>query len=486
MDIDGGRMFAVRTVAVLVLDLERDIDAQVHVLRQTVQAILIRGKGISQLIIRAVLLQFERAQRDDLTVTDAGDDGRQRVDAVSGLGDGVGGVHHSRPIWRCHIQRLLDPQRQPLTNDQAVRIVGILLVEGDSYFLRICIPAGKRTIRVCCSPLAAPNASFIHIQRRFRIVREHRLVVRAFDGDGDGLFRPRAPVVHDADHKGLGHALALAQLRDVLVFPVELIGIVPVLVQGQGAVLRGSDIPAGTILGDFHSAGLQIMAAAIPPHRGRGPPFGIAVLLQGELQAVVLIARGGFARAVFPVVIRSLHTAFKSGHGRFVTGRAVGMQIAVPAIHELILVIIEGLFIRDGQFRPVIGAGHRDSHFLAGPGAMLVLDEDGEGLRQHLAFVEVVEAVVRRPVVSREIAVFVQRVGIGAVRSDGQAAVLAPDGDIVAVGGEAHALRRSGLAHLHTVDEFRAMVGILAYGLIAVLGHTVIPVDLVSSRPRLA
>ena len=487
VDIDGGRMFAVRTVAVLVLDLERDIDAQVHVLRQTVQAILIRGKGISQLIIRAVLLQFERAQRDDLTVTDAGDDGRQRVDAVSGLGDGVGGVHHSRPIWRCHIQRLLDPQRQPLTNDQAVRIVGILLVEGDSYFLRTCIPAGKRTIRVCCSPLAAPNASFIHIQRRFRIVREHRLVVRAFDGDGDGLFRPGPPVVHDADHKGLGHALALAQCRDVIIALVELIGIVPVLVQGQGPVLRGGDVPAVTTPGDIHRAGPPIMAAAVLPHRGGGQRRIIARALQGELQSVVVSVRGFLPRAVFPVVIRGLHTAGEPDHGIGRTiGRAVGMQAVVRHRYFLAGGIEELFAVKDVQRRPVIGAGHRDRHFLAGPGAMLVPDEDGEGLRQRLAFIEVVEPVVLRPVTGRKIAALVQRVGIAAVRSDGQAAVLPPDGDIAAVSGKVDAIRGFGLAGLHTVDEFRAVVGILARGLVTVRERTVIPADLVSSRPVLA
>ena len=100
MDIDGGRMFAVRTVAVLVLDLERDIDAQVHVLRQTVQAILIRGKGISQLIIRVVLLQFERAQHDGLAFIDSGDDGRQRVGAIGTGDDAVYGALHGRPTIR--------------------------------------------------------------------------------------------------------------------------------------------------------------------------------------------------------------------------------------------------------------------------------------------------------------------------------------------------------------------------------------------------
>ena len=487
VDIDGGRMFTLGKVAVLVLDLERDIDAQIHVLRQPVQAILIRGKGISQLIIRAVLLQFERAQRDDLTVTDAGDDGRQRVDAVSGLGDGVGGVHHSRPIWRCHIQRLLDPQRQPLTNDQAVPIIGILLVEGDSYFLRICIPAGKRTIRVCCSPLAAPNASFIHIQHRFRIVREHRLVVRAFDGDGDGLFRPRAPVVHDADHKGLGHGLALAQCRDVIIAIVELIGIVPVLVQGQGPVLRGGDVPAVTTPGDIHRAGPQIMAATVLPHRGGGQRRIIARALQGELQSVVVSVRGFLPRAVFPVVIRGLHTAGEPDHGIGRTiGRAVGMQAVVRHRYFLAGGIEELFAVKDVQRRPVIGAGHRDRHFLAGPGAMLVPDEDGEGLRQRLAFIEVVEPVVLRPVTGRKIAVLVQRVGIAAVRFDGQAAVLPPDGDIAAVSGKVDAIRGFGLAGLHTVDEFRAVVGILARGLVAVRERTVIPADLVSSRPVLA
>ena len=485
VDIDGGRMFAVRTAAVLVLDLERDIDAQVHVLRQTVQAILIWGKGISQLIIRAVLLQFERAQRDDLTVIDAGDGSLQRVDAVSGLGDGVGGVHHSRPIWRCHIQRLLDPQRQPLTNDQTVRIVGILLVEGDSYFLRTCIPAGKRTIRVCCSQLAAPNASFIHIQRRFRIVREHRLVVRAFDGDGDGLFRPGPPVVHDADHKGFGHGLALAQLRDGIVL-LEFVGIVPVLVQGQGAVLRGGDIAAVTILGDLHSTGSQTMAAAILPLRGGGQPFGIAIWLQGELQAVVLVVCGRFARAVFTVDIRSLHTAGELDHGSGrILSRAIGMQMAIRRRYFLAGGIEELFAVQDIQRRPVIGAGHRDRHFLAGPGAVLVLDEDGEGLRQRLAFIEVVEPVVLRPVASREIAVLVQPVRIAAVRSDGQAAVLTPDGDSTTVSGEVNAIRGSSLASLHSVDEFCAVIGILACGLVAVRGHTVIPADLVISRSAL-
>ena len=460
-------MFAVRTVAVLVLDLERDVDLQIHVLRQTVQTALslVRAEGIDQVTVCPVLLQRERAQPDGVTVIDAGDGGRHLIGAVAVIGDGVGGARHGcLPIRYC--QWSLD--RQNVTsNDQAVRIVGVLLFKSNGRFQGI-IP-GEGLVRICCARLAAPNASFIHIQRRFRIVREHRLVVRAFDGDGDGLFRPRAPVVHDADHKGLGHALALAQLRDVLVFPVELIGIVPVLVQGQGAVLRGSDIPAGTILGDFHSAGLQIMAAAIPPHRGRGPPFGIAVLLQGELQAVVLIARGGFARAVFPVVIRSLHTAFKSGHGRFVTGRAVGMQIAVPAIHELILVIIEGLFIRDGQFRPVIGAGHRDSHFLAGPGAMLVLDEDGEGLRQRLAFIELIEATVGLTVLA-ETFILIQLIGVVPVGIDGQFAVQALHGDarLPAV-GKVHIRRRFHIVLRRAVDKLGVVIGVRAYGVAAVV-----------------
>ena len=366
-------------------------------------------------------------------------------------------------------------------------IIGILLLEGDSHGLGTGRTARENIVRPVRPRLVTPDARFVHIQHRFRIVREHRLVVRAFDGDGDGLFRPGPPVVHDADHKGLGHALALAQCRDVIIAIVELIGIVPVLVQGQGPVLRGGDVPAVTTPGDLHRAAPQIMAAGVLPHRGGGQRRIIARALQGELQSVIVSVRGFLPRAVFPVVIRGLHTAGEPDHGIGRTiGRAVGMQAVVRHRYFLAGGIEELFAVKDVQRRPVIGAGHRDSHFLAGPGAMLVLDEDGEGLRQHLAFVEVVEAAVRRPVVSREIAVFVQRVGIGAVRSDGQAAVLAPDGDIVAVGGEAHALRRSGLAHLHTVDEFRAMVGILAYGLIAVLGHTVIPVDLVSSRPRLA
>ena len=103
VDIDGGRMFAVRTVAVLVLDLERDIDAQVHVLRQTVQAILIRGEGIVQRSVPAVLFQLELAQRDGIAVIDAGDDGRQRIDAVTVIGDGVSGVARACPaIWIFH------------------------------------------------------------------------------------------------------------------------------------------------------------------------------------------------------------------------------------------------------------------------------------------------------------------------------------------------------------------------------------------------
>ena len=365
--------------------------------------------------------------------------------------------------------------------------MGILLVEGDSYFLRTCIPVGKRTIRVCCSPLAAPNASFIHIQRRFRIVREHRLVVRAFDGDGDGLFRPGPPVVHDADHKGLGHALALAQCRDVIIALVELIGIVPVLVQGQGPVLRGGDVPAVTTPGDIHRAGPPIMAAAVLPHRGGGQRRIIARALQGELQSVVVSVRGFLPRAVFPVVIRGLHTAGEPDHGIGHTiGRAVGMQAVVRHRYFLAGGIEELFAVKDVQRRPVIGAGHRDRHFLAGPGAMLVPDEDGEGLRQRLAFIEVVEPVVLRPVTGRKIAALVQRVGIAAVRSDGQAAVLPPDGDIAAVSGKVDAIRGFGLAGLHTVDEFRAVVGILARGLVAVRERTVIPADLVSSRPVLA
>ena len=366
-------------------------------------------------------------------------------------------------------------------------IIGILLLEGDSHGLGTGRTARENIVRPVRPRLVTPDARFVHIQHRFRIVREHRLVVRAFDGDGDGLFRPRAPVVHDADHKGLGHGLALAQCRDVIIAIVELIGIVPVLVQGQGPVLRGGDIPAVTTPGDLHRAGPQIMAAAVLPHRGGGQRRIIARALQGELQSVVVSVRGFLPRAVFPVVIRGLHTAGEPDHGIGRTiGRAVGMQAVVRHRYFLAGGIEELFAVKDVQRRPVIGAGHRDRHFLAGPGAMLVPDEDGEGLRQRLAFIEVVEPVVLRPVTGRKIAALVQRVGIAAVRSDGQAAVLPPDGDIAAVSGEVDAIRGFGLAGLHTVDEFRAVVGILARGLVAVRERTVIPADLVSSRPVLA
>ena len=229
------------------------------------------------------------------------------------------------------------------------------------------------------------------------------------------------------------------------------------------------------------------MAAAVLPHRGGGQRRIIARALQGELQSVVVSVRGFLPRAVFPVVIRGLHTAGEPDHGIGRTiGRAVGMQAVVRHRYFLAGGIEELFAVKDVQRRPVIGAGHRDRHFLAGPGAMLVPDEDGEGLRQRLAFIEVVEPVVLRPVTGRKIAALVQRVGIAAVRSDGQAAVLPPDGDIAAVSGEVDAIRGFGLAGLHTVDEFRAVVGILARGLVAVRERTVIPADLVSSRPVLA
>ena len=366
-------------------------------------------------------------------------------------------------------------------------IIGILLLEGDSHGLGTGRTACKIVVRPVRPRLVTPDARFVHIQRRFRIVREHRLVVRAFDGDGDGLFRPRAPVVHDADHKGLGHGLALAQCRDVIIALVELIGIVPVLVQGQGPVLRGGNVPAVTTPGDLHRAAPQIMAAGVLPHRGGGQRRIIARALQGELQSVVVSVRGFLPRAVFPVVIRGLHTAGEPDHGIGRTiGRAVGMQAVVRHRYFLAGGIEELFAVKDVQRRPVIGAGHRDRHFLAGPGAMLVPDEDGEGLRQRLAFIEVVEPVVLRPVTGRKIAALVQRVGIAAVRFDGQAAVLPPDGDIAAVSGKVDAIRGFGLAGLHTVDEFRAVVGILARGLVAVRERTVIPADLVSSRPVLA
>ena len=98
-------MFAVRTAAVLVLDLERDIDAQVHVLRQTVQAILTRGEGVGQRSVLAALSQLELAQRNGLTAIDAGDDGFQRIGAVSVSGNGVSGaVCVIWPvIWICHL-----------------------------------------------------------------------------------------------------------------------------------------------------------------------------------------------------------------------------------------------------------------------------------------------------------------------------------------------------------------------------------------------
>ena len=100
VDIDGGRMFTLGEVAVLVLDLERDIDAQIHVLRQTVQPRLGRYESIGQVAIRPVLFQPERAQHDGLAFIDSGDDGRQRVDAIGTGDDAVYGALHGRPTIR--------------------------------------------------------------------------------------------------------------------------------------------------------------------------------------------------------------------------------------------------------------------------------------------------------------------------------------------------------------------------------------------------
>ena len=100
VDIDGGRMFTLGKVAVLVLDLERDIDAQIHALRQTVQPRLGRYESIGQVAIRPVLFQTERAQHDGLAFIDSGDDGRQRVDAIGTGDDAVYGALHGRPLMR--------------------------------------------------------------------------------------------------------------------------------------------------------------------------------------------------------------------------------------------------------------------------------------------------------------------------------------------------------------------------------------------------
>ena len=100
VDIDGGRMFTLGKVAVLVLDLERDIDAQIHVLRQTVQPRLGRYESIGQVAIRPVLLQPERAQHDGLAFIDSGDDGRQRVGTIGTGDDAVYGALHGRPTIR--------------------------------------------------------------------------------------------------------------------------------------------------------------------------------------------------------------------------------------------------------------------------------------------------------------------------------------------------------------------------------------------------
>ena len=100
VDIDGGRMFTLRKVAVLVLDLERDIDAQIHVLRQTVQPRLGRYESIGQVAIRPVLFQPERAQHDGLAFIDSGNDGRQRVGTIGTGDDAVYGALHGRPPIR--------------------------------------------------------------------------------------------------------------------------------------------------------------------------------------------------------------------------------------------------------------------------------------------------------------------------------------------------------------------------------------------------
>ena len=262
---------------------------------------------------------------------------------------------------------------------------------------------------------------------------QFRHVVGAVNGDGDLLSVGRAVSVGDHDGEGFLYDSALRQTVGRVV--VEGVDILALSVDGDRAVVRGDGAAQAVAVFELvvERGGVIVAVHVIGSHLARG-------------RELVLIARRRHGLA---------------GHG----------AVVAAILHARFL---EDEVVRRRDFRPVVGTGNVDGDFLCVPRAVFVLDVDGEGLGPRFAFAEAVKFTVA------------QRIGIGAIRVDGQIAVRSGGRDRAFFGvlhfalhaeavGEGGAIVDIGPRRRAARRELARVLGVFLFGR-AVLHHVAVTV----------
>ena len=223
-----------------------------------------------------------------------------------------------------------------------VFLVGIgsedLAGKGSGLMLAFARSAGRRGRVAVAAFRGLVDALFLEVEMEVALIGvDHRDVVGAGDGNGDGLGGGRAVFVGNGHFKGFDLGFPGIELLDLVAGVVERIGPLPGGgIKGQRAVVRGE-------------RGVRAACGGVGTVGRAGAVGGGRVAAAFDVERLVLPA----------VAVRVLHGECT----------AHGGCVFVDALRG----------VGDGEFGPVVGTGDGDGDFLRGEAAASVAHIDGEG-----------------------------------------------------------------------------------------------------------
>ena len=223
-----------------------------------------------------------------------------------------------------------------------VFLVGIgsedLAGKGSGLMLAFARSAGRRGRVAVAAFRGLVDALFLEVEMEVALIGvDHRDVVGAGDGNGDGLGGGRAVFVGNGHFKGFDLGFPGIELLDLVAGVVERIGPLPGGgIKGQCAVVRGE-------------RGVRAACGGVGTVGRAGAVGGGRVAAAFDVERLVLPA----------VAVRVLHRECA----------AHGGCVFVDALRG----------VGDGEFGPVVGAGDGDGDFLRGEAAASVAHIDDEG-----------------------------------------------------------------------------------------------------------
>ena len=210
--------------------------------------------------------------------------------------------------------------------------------KGSGLMLAFARSAGRRGRVAATVFRGLVDALFLEVEMEVALIGvDHRDVVGAGDGNGDGLGGGRAVFVGNGHFKGFDLGFPGIELLDLVAGVVERIGPLPGGgIKGQLAVVRGE-------------RGVRAACGGVGTVGRAGAVGGGRVAASLNVERLVLPA----------VAVRILHGECA----------AHGGCVFVDALRG----------VGDGEFGPVVGTGESDGDFLRGEAAASVAHVDGEG-----------------------------------------------------------------------------------------------------------